>query len=433
MTNESLGWVNDSYVNFRILAKFIRNNEPTRNCTGCGSLPRPLLPTNVPIVYSPRDVAAANGAGIASNYRSFIAKISSRSIQNIIFNRQGLVSYSTDVPYLDAFRQLESVGQDIIDQTAPSISGPDSAKMSTATLRVRLFNLEQDLAALSVVDPRIYRSFVEMQRIINSIPRNKMIWVINLIAALTFQSWENLTDVQKTTYLDMLGASFICAFNDSELITILLQSETSELILKCSYFYALLKMLFSVFGYSKLTPVITGSDLLVTAQPYLRRTSRGTVRRGILTPNIDSTSASALTSEMFSENCDTTPCSKPYSSCQSNVSCAATQVIFDEAAHLVADYDPLDPAVYETIRMFGDLYPTLVGLMGGTENFPPENIRIDCGSIPADYDCLTTVSQYLWRFNDFSYCIYLDFIQSRQLNDNLSAKVSARAKLLQAL
>ena len=45
--------------------------------------------------------------------------------------------------------------------------------------------------------------------IINSLPKSKIIWVINLIAALSYQSWADLSEVNKQSYVDALGEEFI--------------------------------------------------------------------------------------------------------------------------------------------------------------------------------------------------------------------------------
>ncbi len=118
--------------------------------------------------------------------------------------------------------------------------------MSTAMLRVKLFNLEKDLADLSVQHSNIYDAYIDMLHVINSVPRNKVIWIINLVATLSFQSWNSLSESQKKCFTDALGKNFIDEFNKNELITILLQANESKLILTSMYLYPLLKMLFTV-------------------------------------------------------------------------------------------------------------------------------------------------------------------------------------------
>ena len=86
--------------------------------------------------------------------------------------------------------------------------------------------------------------------------------------------------------------------------------------------------------------------------------------------------------------------------------------------------------VYKYIQLFGDLYPTLLGIMGGTETFPPDNLVIKCKEIPDNYDDLPTLNRFLWRFNDFSYCKYLENIAARQINLLTCSKINAKARYL---
>jgi len=99
----------------------------------------------------------------------------------------------------------------------------------------------------------------------------------------------------------------------------------------------------------------------------------------------------------------------------------------------IADSEPIDQCIYDFIKLFGDLYPTVIGLMGGTEEFPPESIMIECNDIPPNYDCLTSLPEYLWRFNDYSYCRYLEYTNSKQFSNAIASKINAKAKILQSI
>jgi len=94
---------------------------------------------------------------------------------------------------------------------------------------------------------------------------------------------------------------------------------------------------------------------------------------------------------------------------------------------------PIYKCTYEYIRLFGDLYPTIIGLMGGTEVFPPETIKISCYEIPPNYDTLSSLPELLWRFNDYSYCRYLEYNWSRQLDKALDCKISTKVRYLQSM
>jgi hypothetical protein len=327
-------------------------------------------------------------------------------MQSVISNRQASATYNSDIPYTFAFKQLESIGKDIIDQTDPCIAATDSSKMSTCMLRADLYLLEQHLANLSVNHPNIFDAYVAMMRTINSVQRNKMSVVINLMAALTYQKWEDLPPIQQKFYEDTLGSEFIDNVNSNELITILLQSQEPELILTGAYLYPLLKMLFICFGYSRLVPNVTdgpGSKL----SPYAKGNQRKHLEkyRGAFFRRGDNNSDILTATE-----------SSPFSDSETN-----------------HDTNPVDQCIYDFIRLFGDFCPTIIGLMGGTEQFPPESIEISCDDIPSNYDNLSTIPEYLWRFNDYSYCRYLEFAGSKQITNAISSKISSKAKKLHSI
>jgi hypothetical protein len=433
MTHESLGWNGEILANFRVLAKFIKNNTPQRFPAG-NAKTHNTLKTKSKVAFSDKE----NKNPCLSQYNNFLNFLTSKTMHSVIANRKASFSYTSDIPYTHSFKQLESIGRDIIDQTDPCISGDDSAKMSTSMLRVKLYNLEQNLANLSVDHPNIYEAFIEMLRIINSIPKTKMIWIINLIAALSYQKWENLPQNQQQSYSDVLGEDFINAFNSNELITILLQSNSSEIILTSSYMYPLMKMLFIVFGYSKLVPIISEKypEELQTIirdrfRKHLEKYRGASFRRGD-THNIMITSEPC---DPISEKYETSPSGRTYSNQYSDSKPYSENVSpdFRTAENYKPDPEPIDQCIYEFIKLFGDLYPTLIGLMGGTEEFPPESIEIGCNDIPPNYDSLASLPEYFWRFNDYSYCRYLEYLGSKQLITAIGAKINAKAKYLHSI
>ena len=449
MTHDSLGWTDDSLANFKVLAKFIKNNTLQRFPAGHGKIRNSLL-TKSKVAYSDKEAKASIGAHTTNlaHYKNFLTYLTSKTMHHIIANKKAAFSYTCDIPYSYSYKQLESIGKDIIDQTDSSITGSDSAKMSTAMLRVKLYNLENDLADLSVNHPNIYDAYIEMLRIINSVPRQKMIWIINLIAALSFQAWDELSQQQQNTYIDVLGNDFIHAFNDNELITILLQSGSSELILTASYLYSLLKMLFVVFGYSRLVPIITDKSTSARAV-YLDKLKKhfdkyrgASYRRGDNTRFVDDRNAShgcGDNTRFVDDRSESSPeCSDSDSSRSGRGPC-----VDPCKDNLCPDFltgdpckpqcEPIDECIYDFIKLFGDLYPTIIGLIGGTEVFPPECIEINCNDIPPNYDCLASLPEYLWRFNDFSYCQHIEYTSAKQMHNALSSKITARAKYLQSI
>ena len=472
MTNESLGWTEEVLTNFKVMAKFIKNSTvprfPTMNTKNHNQ-----IKSKSRVAFSDREGKQhiINGrVPSITQYKNFISILSSRTMQNVIANKKASFTYTTDVPYTHSFKELETIGRDIIDQTDPSICGEDSAKMSTSMLRVKLYNLEDCLANLSIEHPNIYDAYISMMCIINSVPRNKMVWVINLIAAMTYQRWCDFSPNQKQCYLETLGEDFVAEFNDNELITILLQSDSSELILTCSYLYSLLKMLFIVFGYSKLVPIIT-DNCNESSQEFHKDRMRKHLEkyRGASHRRADN-------SEMII--CEEGPiCGPPCGPqfgpqfgppCgpQFGPQCGGGPIMTDEFGNPTTivntcdgstimannpgcygpvdpcddhvdvyevDPEPVDQCIYDYIKLFGELYPTIIGLMGGTETFPPETTEIGCNDIPPTYEELNCLPEYLWRFNDYSYCRYLEYVSSKQLGYALNAKINSKARYLHSI
>ena len=461
MTNESLGWGDEVLANFRVMAKFIKNNTPQRFPAGNAQTHNNLksrskvsfsdkegkhntIGTRNTISARPENpsiaLALRGSTSTFNQYKNFLNFMSSRSMHSVIANKKASFSYTSDIPYTHTFKQLENIGKDIIDQTDPSICGKDSAKMSTSMLRVKLYNLEQNLANLSVDHPNIYDAYVEMLRIINSVPRTKMVWVINLIAALSYQRWDDLPGTQQKAYIDSLGEDFVCALNSNELITILLQSNESEIILTSSYLYPLMKMLFIVFGYSKLIPSISDKCCDNTANfckdnliKHLEKYRGASFRRGDNHNNAECSDQPQY--EIYTDECESSPCFKR--SVKTSDNCSDAENVMSDFCpgheDRRPDPEPVDQCIYEFIKLFGDLYPTIIGLMGGTEEFPPESIEIGCGEIPPNYDCLASLPEYLWRYNDFSYCRYLEYLGSKQIINAINSKVSAKARYLHSI
>jgi len=476
MTHESLGWTNEILASLKVMAKFIKNNVAQRFPAGHTNTHNNLK-SRAKVSFSDKEGKHHMITGktpILTQYKNLLTFISSRSMHSVITNKKASFSYTADIPYTHAFRQLENIGKDIIDQTDPSIMGGDSAKMSTSMLRIKLYILEQNLANLSVDHPNIYDAYVEMLRIINSIPHSKMGWVINLIASLSFQRWENLPDTQQKAYLNSLGENFICAFNSNELITILLQSNESQIVLTSSYLYPLLKMLFIVFGYSKLVPVISEKCNEQTQNLYKDRLRKhmekyrgASFRRGDLHNadqhigdlyngvqyNSDQYNSDLYNSdhlgqplnEIYTDEYESSS-NNPNSNNPSSNNPNSNTLDSSNAKHILnkmsnirnseicrPEPEPVNQCIYDFIKLFGDLYPTIIGLMGGTEKFPPESIEIACDDIPPNYNNLTSLPEYLWRYNDFSYCRYLEYVSSRQITNAINSKINAKAKYLHSI
>lgn len=369
VTPESLGWNDDTFMSIKVCPKACQNFD-----------------------YIGKNNLFTKKKNVTNRYPDLINYLISGADKQNHHNLKKV--FTGDITYSETFKKLESIGNDIIEQTDPSISSEECAKMSTANLRVKLFILDQTLGELSIKMKDIYDSYLEMIRLINAVPKQKLSFLLNFLITLTYQPWENLELSKKQNFVDILTSDYINALINNQLITILLQNDLVEEIIHGSYLYPLLKMLFVVFGYSKITPIVEHPHSL--HQPSILNSHYERYRGGSLRrPDCISTNTN-----------NTTPATK------------------------VHPYHPVEPEIYEYIQMFADLYPSLVGIMGGTEIFPPENMVINCHHIPRGYHELGSISGYLLRFNDYSYCRHIQLQNNNQIAKDLNTKVSDRIKIL---
>jgi hypothetical protein len=409
LTHECLGWTDDYITNFKLTAKFIKSNYPPRKPA---TINRNSKLTNLAVPFNNRVITAQSNTGAPSLltptnlFRNTIENILSRSMMGIISNRRGESAYTTDMSYTDSWKQFNGIGNDIINQTDISIPPEISARMSTSMLRVKLYALEQDLLNLSASNPVIFESLLEMIQLINSLPRSKTIWIINLSGSLTYQKWDDLSDVEKNRFINELGEDFIHKFNTNKLITILLQSGTPELIITTSYLYSLLKMLFVVFGFNNLEPSTTITNVNSATdtrssnlQSHYERYAGGRVLR--IFDDSDTSSVSSGTSNRTS-------------------GCTSA-------------YETIDQCTINFIKMFCKIYPTITNIMGGCNCFPDEMKQLHCNSIPANYDGLRAINDFLWRYQDFSYCQYLDVVNSKIVTNALQSKIDDKVRYLKSL
>ena len=505
ITNESLGWTDEILTNFKVSAKFIKNSATFRFPVGNSKCYNSTKP-KAQVAFSDREGKQQiynSRVPSVTQYKNFVSMLSTRNMANMIANKKASFTYTTDVPYSHSFKELEDIGQDIIDQTDPSICGSDSAKMSTSMLRVKLHNLEIALSDLSVQYPEIYDAYLSMVCIINSLPKNKIVWITNFIASMTYQSWDDLEQHQKQLFVDSLGENFIYEFNNNKLITILLQSDSSHIILTGSYLYSLLKMLFIIFGFSRITPLVTDKCSETHCQMMKERMKKHTdkyrgayFRRGdpreMIIYHRDRDHYNHNHNHNHNHNGDysdsdsdddnnnyynnyypnnNVPYNMPnqynqhnqhnmsnqydpsdewsdnYTDDQGNPTRVLNKNIVlnnNNRSNLLTnnnvksvpyyiDPEPIDQRIYDYIKLFDDLYPSILGIMGGVDNFLPEAIEIKSNSVPSTYNDLSTVPAYLWRYNDYSYCRYLDHISSKQLATVLSSKINSKARYLQTI
>lgn len=449
ITSESLGWIDEILANIKLVSKGTKSKQSKyEKCYKVSNTPE-----------------KSSNVSHINQYQNFLKYITSKATVGDYTSEPK----SCNIPYTVAFKQLEMIGQDIIDQTDPSINGCASAKMSTASIRIKLYNLEQLLAKFSMDYPAIFDSYIEMITLINELPQTKISWVISLIATVSYQDWKDIDECKRKSLNDALGEEFISDFLSNQMITILLQSDP-EMILKSSYLFPLMKMLFVVFGFSKLVPIIVEDREEINPHvPKINRYKGATFRRGdvhdfipieeqdnreelpppeyVHRPEYYSSSDAPNTSKCcVMSNYNTKPKYQDISVDYQNLPSLPkipTSSIKTRTTHYrgpslpinskTPDYDPVDPEIYEFIRLFGDLYPTIIGLMGGTQTFPPEDIIISSKDIPSTFFTLSAIPEYLWRFNDYSYCKYLDYVDSKQIQIAINSKINARIKYLKTV
>uniref|UniRef100_A0A6C0C950 Uncharacterized protein n=1 Tax=viral metagenome TaxID=1070528 RepID=A0A6C0C950_9ZZZZ len=361
LSNECLGWTDNIITSFKVTPKPIKQHNLNK----------------LPVAFSPRerialDEALASNDYIPTAYRLFTEFVDPQSIMEIIANQKFANTYTCSVLYTDSWKQLTSIGEDIVDQTDPEISMFNTARMSTAKLRVNLFTLERDLRYLADRYPEMYFSYISMILLINSVDQSDMEWVIYLIGNLSFISWDQFTPVTQGRFINVLGDDFIDAFLSNELITVLLQAGVGELILTSSYMYSLLKMLYVVFGYNEfiIKAIITPCDIF-----------------------IDKTNCPVL---------DNMPPNVKGNEC-----------------------------IYDFIDIFYDMYPTINELIVGSMDVPLECELVSCATIPPFYFGLESIPQYLWRFGTFSYCAYKDYVASKIKFNSVGTNINNKINLME--
>jgi|GEM_PF-3634216 len=407
LDNDSLGWAGPNVTTFRAVAKIIKNRFPYRRPEDIHRTSKLILSK---LAYSDRQSTEKENIAQSSNFDNFVDIVISRNMLSTIANGRGAYIYECDVSYIDCFKQLELIGKEMVNQTDASIPPEVSARLSTAFLRIKLHNLEQALRAFSISDPLMYCFFREMIRLINSQPRVQTLNIITLIGVLSFQDWDSLGPLDRQFHINNLGEAFINDFLENDLITVLLQNGQSELILTASYLFSLLKMLYIVFGFNELNPLLSDFSFSTTQQ---------SLPVAHLQKHYDRYVGSRMTrGQNGSETFDTG------SQCSTSSSCPTS---------VCPDCQPVDPCIIAFIRIFCDVYPNITSYMGGCENLPEEVCAIDCNNIPLNYNNLESVPQMLSRFNDFAFCTYMDYVNSRVVNVSVNAKVNSKIRYLRTL
>ena len=432
ITNRALGWTDDQIISFRMTARFANSTDniyqaprnkgsccpsPYRSCRALAARTPFPAGIEVPSDLNPTEVFKYIMENIfASNYMNLPAGVTNPK-------------FDIDATYSDIWKQLNSIGVDIINQTDISILPEQSARMSTAMLRARLYNLEMALGNFARYHAQMYDNYIAMVTQVNSLTTDKLVWLINLIGALSFQRWEDINRVEQAKFIRELGADFIKKFECNQLITILIQSGSSELILTASYLYPLQKMLFVVFGFNQIEPIIENlnspdlmsNDRLQALQPYFDRNAGARLLRAQVLEDDDNASVASFESVLESLT-------------EQSVMSDVTDISeISRSSRITEPLMPLNPNVYEFVRIFCSIYPTITSIMGGCNNLPDENRTIVCSMIPRNYNNLCCIYEFLWRYFDYSYCKYINHINSRIVTNVLKSRINSKVRYLQNL
>lgn len=322
--------------------------------------------SNVLIAYNKTD--QINQTTITKGIKSILNIIIGENVKTNITNLKSSNEYNSFIPYKDVFGTLREIGEDILEQSDTDINPNVSLRMSTGNLRVSLTFLEE---ALSNLEECRYQQFVEMNRIINSIDQSNVHVLNSFLSVLTYTPWNTLQPNEVLYYTDVFGQEFLDAFNSNQLITDLLMVQRPDLIILNSYMYTLSKLLFIVFGYETLTQIVPVGTLSTVPSTDLNQTCQD-------------------------------PCNEPNGCCN-----------------------------FDYIDNFCAFYPTIccfIGKSGPTQGCGCR--EVDCSTIPANYNELTTINTMLWRWYDYSYCQFLIDVYAKRVPNATILKINSKTAYL---
>ena len=120
-----------------------------------------------------------------------------------------------------------------------------------------LSELEKLFAELFTYDSS---NFLEMVKLVNSIQKKDIDVLIRFISSLSENGeWDSIDE--KELYQNIFGVKFLNMFFTNPLIMKLIELKMEQLILTSSYVFTLLKVLFIVFGFSKMTPTVAVENM----------------------------------------------------------------------------------------------------------------------------------------------------------------------------
>lgn len=148
-------------------------------------------------------------------------------IRKILYEQKLTNNFECHVSYHEIAKKLIEIGQTIIDESDKSINPEISSKMSTAEIRKKLFELNKILFEFKSSYLDFFDSFIELIYMINSI-RNKDL--SKLLACNT----------------EYFSEGFIDNYLNNDLLRLLIEEKSDNLIFSLSTIFTLLK-LFKIF------------------------------------------------------------------------------------------------------------------------------------------------------------------------------------------
>lgn len=421
MVTDTLGWTSNNIVTFKITPKGTPPpsvnsvnligrglvSQPTSSRAPVSPIPLSFSTRMNPLIGGPgRSMSSFMGFSGLSQQLSTQSTQSTKSVANAIINQKNGFAHICSMSYTDSYSQLGDIGIDIVNQTDSLIAPQDSARMTTAQLRIAIFNLERSFEQFFSLYPDLYDEMFDMIRLINSENTANTPTIISLIGTLSVIDWNLLSDSQQEGYINKLGQNFITDFNSNEMIAILLKSPTPELILTISFYYSLQKMMYIVFGYNKLIP-----NLFSPIDPLVNPTDI-TINNNIQRCCFKNMGA------YITRVTPTNPSISPLDTINPIINNT-----------YIPDCMPPPQSDYDFIKIFIELYPAIAQTMGGA-SFPEPCQGLFCSDIPDNYDGIFTLNDYLTRFNEFSYCSYLLYIDTKLLSNSVGVQIDNRIRYL---
>ncbi len=249
ITRDSIGWNGESLISFKMIPKFHKDTSSDQR-----KIKKIKIPFLNPNSIMPSNTISNCQSGLNSIYVSNIPSSAINTIVNLIPSHK----FRSDVLYSESLKSLENIGTDIVNQFLSSESQPDLSPFQNFPASSQYFNLvmqikkfEDDLSALEK-ETQLFDSYLDMIKIINSIDSDNILQLLNLIATLSVKKWQDFSSESRTMFTNIFGEKFISDLLDNQVFNLLLSNDMYQYVILSSFFYSLLKILYLIFGYSKL-------------------------------------------------------------------------------------------------------------------------------------------------------------------------------------